>query len=259
VRNRPAAMSRSRSGCVAAMILGGASPGDLFFEIVSHPPARRNDNSAASDRPTPGPTDARAAGLPRPPDASPPRRGPGAHVGAMPSMSPNQNQGLAAQRSSIMWPLTRMMATRTRPKSLSASRRKRRPGLECLEEKQLLSITFGAYGNGTYAFNSGGAGFRQIDTAVPTAMREGADGTLFAVYDNGTYRYDYGSNHWSLLTSGKASALSAARDNTLFGSFSDGTYEFNGSWHRLTTAVATDLAAVSNNNVYASYSDGTWQ
>src|SRR5262249_61543689 len=112
-----------------------------------------SEHSAARARPTPGPTEARAAGLPRPPDASPSRRGHGAHVGAMPSTSPNQNQGLAAQRSSIMWPLTRMMAPRTRPKSPSASRRKRRPGLECLEEKQLLSITFGAYGSGTYAFD----------------------------------------------------------------------------------------------------------
>src|SRR5262249_42964832 len=171
---------------------------------------------------------------------------------------PNQNQGLAAQRSSTMWPLTRMMATRTQPKSLSASRRKRRPGLECLEEKQLLSITFGAYSSGTYAFDSGGAGFRQIDTVPPTAMKEGADGTLFAVYDNGTYQYDYGSNHWSKLTSGKASALSAARDNTLSASYGDGTWEFNGSWHKVDTAVATNLAAVSNNNVYASFSSGTW-
>jgi hypothetical protein len=44
------------------------------------------------------------------------------------------------------WPFTRMMATRTQPKSLSASRSKRRPELEGPEEKTLLSLTFGTGG-----------------------------------------------------------------------------------------------------------------
>jgi hypothetical protein len=150
------------------------------------------------------------------------------------------------------------MATRTRPKSLNASRRKRRPGLECLEEKQLLSITFSAYPHGTYAFDSGGAGFRYISPAIPTAMHEGSDGTLFASYSNGTYRYDYGSDHWSQLTTAQATALTASRDNTFFGSYSTGTYEFNGSWHLLTSGIARNLAAVSNENVFLSFDSGTF-
>jgi hypothetical protein len=159
-----------------------------------------------------------------------------------------------------------MMATRTRPKSLIASRRKRRPGLECLEDKTLLSITFGAYGNGTFAYNSGGTGWRQIATEIPNAMHEGSDGTLFASFPGlGTFRYDYGSNQWTGLTSWVARTLSASQDNTLFASFSAGTYEFNGSQnHQLTPLVATELAAVGNNDVYMSFGAfspyyGTWQ
>ena len=130
-----------------------------------------------------------------------------------------------------MWPFTRSMATRTRPESLSASRRKRRPALECLEEKQLLSITFGADSNGTYAYDSIAASRRPIDSAIPVAMTEGMDGTLFASYNGqGTWRYDYGINSWTPLTSWTASVLSASQsDNALYLSFSgQGTWEFDG-------------------------------
>jgi hypothetical protein len=159
------------------------------------------------------------------------------------------------------------MTTRTRPKTLSASRRKRRPELECLEEKKVLSTVFGAYSSGeTWAFNDQ-AGWREINSAVPIAMKEGTDGTLFASYNSGprlgTWRYDYGSNNWTGITGAVASVLSASQsDNTLFASFSGGgTWEFNGIWHQLASHDATMLAAVSNNDVYASLTGtrtGTW-
>jgi hypothetical protein len=154
-----------------------------------------------------------------------------------------------------MWPFTRMMATRTRPKSLSASRRKRRPELECLEEKQLLSVTFGGDSNGTYAFDSSGPGLRHISSLMPWTMKEGADGTLFFSDSTGTYRYDYGTNHRTLLTSWSANTLSASQDNTLFVSFFNGTgtWEFNGSWHNLTSLAAIKLSAVSNEDVYMTF------
>jgi hypothetical protein len=167
-----------------------------------------------------------------------------------------------------MWPFTRMMATRTRPKTLSASRRRRRPELECLEEKKVLSITFGSYPDGTWAFNSDAGTWRHLNEADPIAMHEGADGTLFASYNNGpflgTWRYDFGPNQWTEVTGAVASTLSASsKDNTLFASFSgQGTWEFNGSWHQLASHDATMLAAVSNNDVYAVFSGdktGTWQ
>jgi hypothetical protein len=159
-----------------------------------------------------------------------------------------------------------MMATRTRPKSLSASRRKRRPGLECLEEKTLLSTLFEADPAATWAFNDQ-AGWRNINPAIPVAMKEGRDGTLFASYNSGphlgTWRYDYGSNNWTLMTSWTASVLSASQsDNTLFASFSgQGTWEFNGSWHQLASHDAFNLAAVQNGEVYAVFGGdkaGTW-
>jgi hypothetical protein len=160
------------------------------------------------------------------------------------------------------------MATRTRPKTLSASRRKRRPQLECLEEKQLLSITFGAYSSGqTWAFNDQ-AGWRQINPTIPVAMKEGTDGTLFASYTSGphqgTQRYDYSTNQWTQLTGAVASVLSASQsDDTLFATFSgQGTWEeSNGLWHQLASHDATMLAAVSDGNVYAVFSGdktGTW-
>jgi hypothetical protein len=164
------------------------------------------------------------------------------------------------------------MTTRTRPRTLSASRRKRRPALECLEEKNLLSIVFASFDgihqpgfSGTYAYDSTQPNsLRQITPAVPTAMSEGADGTLFAAYANGIYRYDYGSNTWTGVDTGPAIALSAARDNSVFASFTNGplygTYEidgsFNGIVHQLTTNVAPKLAAVSHDHVYLSLNDG---
>jgi hypothetical protein len=158
------------------------------------------------------------------------------------------------------------MTTRTRPKTLSASRRKRRPELECLEEKKVLSTVFGSYPSGTWAYNDQ-AGWLHLNEADPIAMKEGTDGTLFASYNNGpyqgTWRYDYGSNTWSELTSWTASVLSASgRDNTFFGTFSgNGTWEFNGSWHQLASHDATMLAAVANDDVYAVFTGdktGTW-
>src|SRR5262249_51012785 len=129
--------------------------------------------------------------------------------------SPNQNPGSAIQRSSTMWPFTRMMMTRTRPKTLSASRRKRRPGLECLEQKNLLTTVFGSYPDGTWAFNDQ-AGWRHLNTSIPLAMKEGADGTLFVSYKGGTtpgpgtFRYDFGSNTWTELTGLTTHTLSAS-------------------------------------------------
>src|SRR6516162_9729101 len=168
-----------------------------------------------------------------------------------------------------MWPFTRTMATRTRPKTLSASRRKRRPQLECLEEKQLLSITFGADSNGTYAWDSIAQSRRQIDPAIPVAMTEGMDGTLFASYNGqGTWRYDYGINSWTPLTSWTASVLSASQsDNALYLSFSGdktGTWEAHGGWYQLTSAVPLAMDATPGGTLYASFSygdpasGGTW-
>jgi hypothetical protein len=167
-----------------------------------------------------------------------------------------------------MWPFTRMMATRTLPKTLSASRRQRRPGLECLEEKNLLSTVFGSYPDGTWAWNDQ-AGWRHLNTSIPLAMKEGADGTLFVSYNGGstpgpgTFRYDYGSNTWTELTGLTTNTLSASRDNTFFaGFYGYGTYEFDGSWHQLASHVALQLAAVSHGDVYAVFGGdktGTWQ
>ena len=166
-----------------------------------------------------------------------------------------------------MWPFTRMIATRTRPESLSASRRKRRPALECLEEKQLLSIVFGADSNGTYAFNSSNLSRVAINSAVPTAMTEGADGTLFASYNSngwqGTYRYDYSSGQWTGLTSWTSTAMSAGQDNSLFVTLNGhGTWElYGGTWTHMASHDALLLAAVNSNNAFASFggSDyGTW-
>jgi hypothetical protein len=161
-----------------------------------------------------------------------------------------------------------MMTTRTQPKTLSASRRKRRPELECLEEKKVLSTVFGAYSSGeTWAFNDQ-AGWREINPAIPVAMKEGTDGTLFASYTYGphvgTFRYDYGSNTWTELTGAVASVLSASQsDNTMFATFyGQGTWEeFNGVWQKLASHDATMLAAVSDGNVYAVFTGdktGTW-
>ena len=166
-----------------------------------------------------------------------------------------------------MWPLTRMMANRTRPETLSASRRKRRPALECLEEKQLLSITFGADGNGTYAFNSSNLSKVEINSAIPTAMTEGADGTLFVSYNSngwqGTYRYDYSSGQWTGLTSWTSTAMSAGQDNSLFVTLNGhGTWELYGAnWTELASHDAYNLAAVNSSWVYASFGGtryGTW-
>jgi hypothetical protein len=158
------------------------------------------------------------------------------------------------------------MATRTRPKTLSASRRQRRPGLECLEEKNLLTTFFGAYPSGTWAFNQI-AGWRHLNEADPVAMHEGEAGTLFVSYNNGpylgTWRYDYGPNTWTELTGAVASVLSASQvDNTMFGTFSgQGTWELDASWHQLASHDATMLAGVSDGNVYAVFTGdktGTW-
>ena len=112
-----------------------------------------------------------------------------------------------------MWPFARSMATRTRPKTLSASRRRRRPELECLEEKKVLSTLFEADPVATWAFNDQ-AGWRNINPAIPVAMKEGRDGTLFVSYKSGprlgTWRYDYGSINWTLMTGATASVLSAS-------------------------------------------------
>ena len=163
-----------------------------------------------------------------------------------------------------MWPFTRSMVTRTRPKTLSDSRRKRRPQLECLEEKQLLSIVFGADSNGTYAYDSIAASRRQIDSAIPVAMTEGMDGTLFASYNGqGTWRYDYGINSWTPLTGSVANVLSASHsDNALYLSFSgQGTWEYDGYWVQMASHDALQLAAVNKSWVYASFGGdktGTW-
>jgi hypothetical protein len=157
-----------------------------------------------------------------------------------------------------------MMTTRTRPKSLSASRRKRRPALECLEEKQLLSIVFGSDSTGTYAFDYNAGQRSQISSQNPVAMHEGADGTLFLSFaGNGTWRYDYGSRQWTELTSWVANVMSAATDNSLYASFSgQGTWELNGgSWTELASHDAYNLAAVNSSWVYASFGGtryGTW-
>ena len=95
----------------------------------------------------------------------------------------------------------------------------------------MLSTVFGAYSSGeTWAFNDR-AGWREINPAIPIAMKEGTDGTLFASYTSGphqgTQRYDYSTNQWTQLTGAVASVLSASQtDNTLFASFSGhGTWE----------------------------------
>jgi hypothetical protein len=156
------------------------------------------------------------------------------------------------------------MATRTQPKTLSASRRKRRPQLESLEEKQLLSIVFGADSNGTYAYDSIAASRRPINSAIPVAMTEGMDGTLFASYNGqGTWRYDYGTNSWTPLARAVASHLSASQsDNALYLSVSGrGTWEYDGYWVRMDSHDALQLAAVNKNWVYASFGGdktGTW-
>jgi hypothetical protein len=168
-----------------------------------------------------------------------------------------------------MWPFTRSMAARTRPTTLSASRRQRRPGLECLEEKKLLATVFGSYPDGTWAYNDA-AGWRHLTTAIPMAMHEGPDGTLYASYNSGsftgTFRYDYGPNRWTELTSATTSTLTASMSfvdaNAFFATYSNGTWEFDGSWHLLTSAHASQLAAVSADDVYMSFNEGanngTW-
>jgi hypothetical protein len=159
-----------------------------------------------------------------------------------------------------------MMTTRTRPKTLSASRRKRRPELESLEEKKLLTTFFGAYPDGTWAFNQS-AGWRHLNEADPVAMKEGEAGTLFVSYNNGpfegTWRYDYGPNTWTELTGAVASVLSASQtDNTMFATFpGQGTWELDASWHQMASHDATMLAGVADGDVYAVFTgdkSGTW-
>ena len=74
----------------------------------------------------------------------------------------------------MMWPLTQMMKTRTRTSGREASRRARRPQLESLEDRTVLSVTFAAYSSGTWAYNSANSSWREISTAIPKAMDEGA-------------------------------------------------------------------------------------
>jgi hypothetical protein len=159
------------------------------------------------------------------------------------------------------------MTTRTRPNGRKAARRAQRPRLESLEDRTVLSVTFGVFNDGIWAFNTApNTGWRHISNAIPNAMDEGASGTLFESQPGGTFRYDYFANNgqgkWTQLTVNKASALNAAHDNTFFGSYASGTWEFdNSGWHLLTSNVATKLAAVSDNHVYGSYGGnvaGTW-
>jgi hypothetical protein len=159
------------------------------------------------------------------------------------------------------------MATRTRPKTLSASRRKRRPELECLEEKQLLSITFGADSTGTYAYDSIAQSRREINSSIPLAMHEGADGTLFVSYNSGPYqgtlRYDYGPNRWTGLTGWTSTVMSASPDNTLVVTLNGhGTWQFDGHWTQLASHDALNLAASHDDYGYASFGGtryGTWE
>ena len=45
----------------------------------------------------------------------------------------------------MMWPLTQMIKTRARTSGREASRRARRPRLESLENRTVLSVTFSAF------------------------------------------------------------------------------------------------------------------
>jgi hypothetical protein len=127
----------------------------------------------------------------------------------------------------------------------------------------VLSVTFAAYSNGTFAYNSANSSWRQINPAIPMAMDEGSDGTLFASYANsGTWRYDYGNNNWTKLTPATTSILSVGSSvgaNTFYGSYGNGTWEYDTAtyWTQLSPVGATHLAAVGFNNVYASFSNGT--
>jgi hypothetical protein len=121
------------------------------------------------------------------------------------------------------------------------------------------SVLFGAYGNGTFAYNTGNGSWRQINSAAPTAMTEGSSGTLFASMSDGVYKYTYANNSWVKLTSYTASVMSASRDNTLFATLNGrGTWEYHGSWKLINFLGADTLAAVAYDRVYGGYHDGTW-
>jgi hypothetical protein len=108
------------------------------------------------------------------------------------------------------------------------TRRPKKVGLtfESLDERVLPSITFGASANGTWAVDSNTGATKQVTSAVPSAMTEGSDGTLFATYPNGTWEYNYANNNMTQLTPGTATAMSASSDNTLVASYGWGTWQY---------------------------------
>ena len=136
-----------------------------------------------------------------------------------------------------------------------------RLAVETLEERATPAILFADFGNGTYAFNTANASWRQITPAVASHLTEGSNGVMFGSYSTGTYEYNYAANSWSKITTAVASAVDASDDNTLYASFSTGTFRYeNGSWQRLTTSVANELAAVNSNECFMSFSGyGTYE
>ena len=157
----------------------------------------------------------------------------------------------------MRWPVTQMWQTKTRPDTRNSQRRARRPQLENLEGRIVQSILFGAYGNGTFAYNTSNGSWREVTNRVPNVMTEGSSGTLFASFSDGVYRYTYGNNKMVKLTSYTASAMSAASDNTLFATLVNaGTWEYAGHWQRISANEADELAAVAKNRVFGSFSNG---
>jgi hypothetical protein len=76
----------------------------------------------------------------------------------------------------MMWPLTKMMKTWTPTSGREASRRARRPQLESLENRTVLSVTFSAFSSGspgTWAFNSATSSWREVTPAIPIAATTG--------------------------------------------------------------------------------------
>src|SRR5262249_22203343 len=142
------------------------------------------------------------------------------HCGTCP-----QNYTSTMRTIAMRWPSTRMFQTKTQNDRRQSQRRARRPQVEGLEERVVQSILFGAYGNGTFAYNTDNGSWRQVTPAVPNVMTEGSSGTLYAGFSDGIYRYTYGNGSLVKLTNYRATALSAAGDNTLFA-----TLQNHGTW-----------------------------
>lgn len=151
---------------------------------------------------------------------------------------------------------------------MSQFRRAASLSVEGLDEKVLASgnpvevqapIVFGVYSDGTYAHNLANDVWLKITSAKPTAMDEGANGTMFASYSDGLYKYVWGSG-WTKMNTPTATVLDAGNDNTLVAVFQgQGTWEYDGSWDQIYTAHATDVAVVSNNHCYLEFGDGLWE